>query len=187
MQTDSLIITLLQKRDEQALQMIRSQYGALCFQIAYRMTGSREDAEECVSDLLLDVWNTIPPHCPDSLLAYLTAIVGKIAIKKYEYSHRLKRGGTQFDVALDELAEILPSSDMRVEQEIEQRELTAVLTAWLRTLPAKQQRIFMQRYYLSDSVQEIAEENQMGISAVKMMLMRLRKKLKDYLRKEGLL
>ena len=186
MNQDSTIISLLHQRDEQALQMIRDQYGTLCSQIAYRMTGSREDAEECISDMLLGVWDSIPPQKPQNLRAYLTALTGRIAIKKYEHSHRLKRGGTQFTTVLDELSEILPA-DTQVEREIEQRELTAALTAWLRTLSPDNRRIFMQRYYMSESVQKIAEENQMGVSAVKMTLLRLRKRLKEHLRKEELL
>ena len=77
---DSRIIALLQKRDEQALQLIRAQYGKLCFQIAYRITGSREDAEECVSDLLMQVWNAVPPACPENLQAYLTSLVRRNSI-----------------------------------------------------------------------------------------------------------
>ena len=186
MPQDQIIIALLQKRDEKALELLRTEYGALCFQIAFRITGSCEDSEECVSDLLLNVWNSVPPQMPDSLRAYVTAIAGRIAIRKYEHTHRIKRGGTQFRAALDELAEILPA-DTHVEQEIEQRELTGALTAWLQTLPKDQRRIFMQRYYLSASVQEIAQKNQMGVSAVKMSLLRTRNKLREYLQKEGLL
>ena len=186
MNGDSQIISLLEARDEQALQRIREQYGALCFQIAYRMTGSREDAEECLSDLLLDVWNTIPPQRPENLRAYLTSLAGREAIRRYEHTHRQKRGGTQLAACLDELAEILPAPE-QVEQTVERRELTAALTAWLRTLSAQQQRLFMQRYYLSESVQAIAQQNDMRESAVKMALLRLRRKLKEHLRKEGLL
>lgn len=183
---DQIIISMLQARDEQALKHIQTKYGALCYQIAYRMTGSREDAEEVVSDMLLRVWDLIPPNQPDNLCAYLTTLASRIAIKKYEHTHRLKRGGTQLSAVLDELSEILPS-DTNVERDIEQRELTEALTAWLRTLPLERRRIFMQRYYLSESVQQIAVQNQMSVSAIKMILLRLRKNLKEYLRKVELL
>ena len=186
MNDDSRIISLLFQRDETALQHIRKTYGRLCCGIAYRITGNREDAEECVSDLLMSVWNSVPPNRPENLRAYLTALTGRIAIKKYEQAHRLKRGGKQFAAALDELSEVIPSGES-VERTVEQHELTVALTAWLRTLPPEQRRIFMQRYYLSESVQTIAEQNHMGVSAVKMTLLRLRKKLKEYLGKEGLL
>ena len=186
MQDDSRIIALLQKRDEQAIRIIREQYGTMCLQIAYRITGSREDAEECLSDMLMTVWNTIPPMIPEKLPAYLVSLVSRRAIDKYESARRQKRGGTQFESALDELAEFLPSGEC-VEQQIEQRELTNYITEWLRSLPSGHRRIFMQRYYWSESVQEIANANQMSADAVKMQLMRLRNKLKAYLRKEGLL
>ena len=186
MHDDSRIIALLQKRDEQALKIIKEQYGNLCFQIAYRMTGNREDAEECVSDMLMNVWNSVPPHIPDDLQTYLTALVRRSAVNRYKHEHRQKRGGTQLSEVIDELAEIHPSAE-RVEQKVEQRELTAALNAWIRTLPTESGRIFMQRYFMSESIQTIAEKNHLTENAVKMRLSRIRSKLKKHLRKEGLL
>lgn len=184
--SDSRIIALLQERDETALQTISRQYGRLCWQIAFRMLGNREDAEECVSDMLAEVWNSVPPDTPQNLRAYLSAIVRRIAVNRYKHTHRQKRGGTEYTASLDELAEIIPARE-QVEQQIEQRELTALLTAWLRTLPPEACRIFMQRYFMSESVQSIAAQNHMSVSAVKMSLLRTRNKLKEYLGKEGLL
>ena len=178
MHDDSRIIALLQKRDEQALKIIREQYGTMCYQMAYRITGNREDAEECV--------NTIPPLHPEKLVPYLASLVSRKAISKYKFMHSQKRGGTQFSSALDELADILPSGEC-VENQIEQREITAALTQFLRQIPPDHRRIFMQRYFYSDSVQTIAQTNQMSADAVKMLLMRIRNKLKDYMRKERLL
>ena len=183
---DSRIIALLQKRDETALEEIRASYGALCLRIAEHMLGNREDAEDCVSDMLLAVWNSVPPQIPVSLEAYVVTLVRRAATGKLKAKGSLKRGGREYTQALDELADILPSAE-NVERAVELRELTAVLTKWLRTLEPLPQRIFMQRYYLSEPVAAIAERNSMGVSAVKMTLHRTRKKLKKYLREEGLL
>ena len=151
MHDDSRIIALLQMRDETALQIIKQQYAGLCFQIAHRITGNPEDAEECVNDMLLSVWNTIPPNKPENLRAYLAALTTKNAVNRFKASHRKKRGGEQFLSALDELSEVIPSTDS-VENQFDQRELTAALNAWLLTLPKKQQRLFMQRYLMSESL-----------------------------------
>ena len=183
---DPELSRLIAQRSEAALQALRKKYEPLCMTVAYNMLGSREDAEECLSDMLMTVWNTIPPMIPEKLPAYLVSLVSRRAIDKYESARRQKRGGTQFEGALDELAELLPSGEC-VEQQVEQRELTNYITKWLRSLPSAHRRIFMQRYYWSESVQEIANANQMSADAVKMQLMRLRNKLKAYLRKEGLL
>ena len=180
---DSQIIAMLQNRDEQALHEIRKAYGPLCGRLAYRILGSQQDAEECVSDMLLAVWNSRQQIAPQDLKAYLVSLVRHAAMDKLKTRTRQKRGGKLFAVALDELAEILPSGE-QVEQQTEQRELAAALTEWLRSLPPQTRTVFLQRYYLSASVQEIAERNNMSVSAVKMTLLRARKKLKAYLEKE---
>ena len=44
-----------------------------------------------------------------------------------------------------------------------------------------------QGYYCALPLPDIAERKQIGVSKVKVMLMRLRKKLNEYLKKEGFL
>lgn len=183
---DSQIIALLQKRDETALEQLRAAYGGLCFRIAEQMLGSRQDAEECVSDMLLAVWNSVPPQEPHSLEAYAVTLVRRAAMGRLKAQNSLKRGGKSYTAALDELADILSASD-NVEREAELRELTAALTKWLRALEPVPRYVFMQRYYLAEPLQAIAERTGMGVSAVKMTLHRTRKKLKAFLREEGLL
>ena len=179
-------IALLQKRDESVLQEIRRVYGGLCYSLAYNMLNSREDAEECVNDMLLAVWNSVPPHNPVNLEAYLVTLVRRAAMDRLRNQTRQKRGGKQFSQALDELSEILPSNEY-VESEVEHRELARALKAFLDTLPPDTRHIFILRYYMSESVKQIATEVGMQQSAVKMTLLRTRNKLKDYLGKEGIL
>ena len=183
---DSQIIALLSARDESALAMIREQYGTLCETLAMRLLGSREDAEECVSDMLLAVWNSDAVLRAETLRAFLVSLVRRAAMDKLKARTRKKRGGKQFALALDELAEILPAND-RVEQEIDRKELSAAIAAWLRTLPQDSRFIFIARYYLSESVQEIAQKYGMSAGAVKMSLLRTRNKLRKHLEQEGFL
>ncbi|MBR6719176.1 MAG: sigma-70 family RNA polymerase sigma factor [Oscillospiraceae bacterium] len=180
------IIALLQKRDEHVLQEIRQAYGGLCYSLAYNMLGNREDAEECVNDMLLAVWYSVPPHDPVSLEAYLVTLVRRAAMDRLKHDTRRKRGGRQFAEALDELSDVLPSGEY-VESAVEQRELSRALKAFLDSLPPDTRHIFMLRYYMSESVRQIAEKMGMQQSAVKMSLLRTRNKLKEYLGKEGLL
>lgn len=182
---DESIILLLQKRDEDGIRQIRENYGASCQAMAYRILGKREDAEECVSDAMLMIWNRIPPDMPDSLQAYLFTLVRRCAIDRLRTDTRQKRGGTYFAKSLDELSEILPSSEY-VESEVEKRELVRALNSFLSSLKPEIRNIMMQRYYFALSLQEIADRNGMRLSAVKMTLLRTRNKLRDYLRKEGL-
>ena len=158
MADDNEIIMLLQQRDEEAIKRIRDTYGRQCQSLAYRILGSREDAEECFDDALLAVWNSIPPKVPEHFQAYLITVIQRGAVNKLKAARRQKRGGTYFAQALDELAEILPSGQY-VESEVEQRELTGAVNRFLNALPQETCRIFMQRYYMSMPLSEIAEQN----------------------------
>ena len=186
MVSDDSIIKRLNSRDESALQDIRRLYGGICYQMAFRILENHEDAEECVNDMLMDVWDSSPPQLPTSLQAYLITLVRRSAIDRVKHDHRQKRGCTQFVQALDELSDMIPS-DEQVESTLEQRELMQILKVFLETLDPDVCRIFMQRYFMAESVQTIAESNHMKVNAVKVTLLRTRRKLKDYLRKEGLL
>ena len=59
--TDSDIIRLFFDRDEQAIAETTAKYGKYCMTIAKDILDSEQDAEECVSDVYLKVWNSIPP------------------------------------------------------------------------------------------------------------------------------
>lgn len=59
--SDEDILTLYNRRDEQAIAATQSKYGSYCRAVADRILRVREDAEECVNDTYLHAWNAIPP------------------------------------------------------------------------------------------------------------------------------
>ena len=180
---DSEIIALLQNRNETAISAIREQYGALCRQLALQILGSHEDADECLNDALLKVWNSIPPAKPEFLKAYLAATVRNLALNRRKAEHSMKRGGEQVPLVLDELAEAVPSGQ-DVAADVEQRMLQEAVRSFVRALPVRQQRVFMQRYFYMMPIREIADENGISENSVNVTLHRLRLKLQDTLRKE---
>lgn len=183
---DKRILLMLNNRDEQALRMTAEQYGGLCKSIARNILNNDQDAEECLNDALLQTWNTIPPAEPRNFRAYLLKIVQNLAINRFKSRIREKRGGTQSDADLDELSEILPSKEC-VLSEVERRELVAAITKFLRSLPQKQSSLFVRRYWGYASIPELAEAYQMREHNVEVTLSRIRIKLHEYLRKEGLI
>ena len=75
---DDQIIALFFARSQQALTELDRKYGAVCGSVARNILRNPQDAEECVNDAYLGVWNTIPPQHPNPLLTYLCRIVRKI-------------------------------------------------------------------------------------------------------------
>ena len=184
--TDKRILLMLHNRDEQALRAVTAAYGALCRSAALDILGNEQDAEECVNDALLTVWNSIPPANPEYFQAYLLKILRNIALDKYKAGHRQKRGNGQYQAALDELAETLPGPQ-NTEETVERREMLAAVTGFLGTLPQKQRNLFIRRYWSFSSFADLAADFHMTENNVKVTLTRLRQRLTEYLRKEELL
>ena len=88
---DQAIITLFEQRSEQAISVSEQQYGALCRSVARGITGSSEDAEECLNDAMLTAWNAIPPAKPRNFRAYLLRLVRNAALDRYRAARAEKR------------------------------------------------------------------------------------------------
>ena len=181
--TDAGIIKLFFARTEKAIGMLAEKYGRLAFSLSYNITGSREDAEECVSDALLAVWNSIPPRRPTSLSAYFCSLVRNISYDKYDYNHAEKRNG-ETNAVLDELSEVL--SLPYEENEEERRLIRDTVNAFLRDEKKENRILFVRRYFYSVPLCELAKESGEGTGALAMRLSRMRERLKARLSEEGI-
>lgn len=183
---DNEIVTLFENRDQRALRETEQKYGALGISMAANLTGSRQDAEECLNDTLMRLWDKIPPAKPENLGGLFMTVCRHLALDKRKEQHREKRGGGQTALAFEELSECIASKD-HPEEQYDRRALSAAISRFLDTLPAESRVMFILRYWSCLSVQEIAAECGAGESKVKMTLLRTRKKLKEYLEQEGYL
>ena len=171
-------------RDEEGLAAAYAQLGPGLTALAARIAGP-ETAEECVNDALLAAWQAIPPLAPVHLAAYLAKLTRNAALNRYRAQNAQKRGGSIVAVSLDELAECLPGGESpadRAEAEV----LRSALSAFLRTLPERQQQVFLARYFYALPLSDIAARFSMRENTVKTTLHRTRRRLRDYLEQEGL-
>lgn len=180
---DSKIIELFFARAEQAIVELSEKYGTVCGRIARNILKNDLDAEECVNDTYLAAWNTIPPQKPNPLRTYIFRIVRNISIARYHANTSVKRNSI-YDVALDELESCLADS-VTVEQEMSVKELSRQIDCFLTTLDEEDQMMFVRRYWYSDSISDIAKRFQTSNNNVSVRLLRIRKKLKAHLKKEG--
>ena len=183
---DSQIVALYLQRNERAIEETASKYGHYCFKIAYNILANREDADESVNDTYMKTWECIPPHQPSLLSAFVGKITRRLSLNRRRDKNRLKRGGGQVALALEELDECIPGGK-DVEQELERKELSRAINAFLGTLSEKERDVFVYRYWLLASVQEVSDRFGYSEGKTKTMLFRTREKLKSYLGKEGYL
>ena len=182
---ESEILALFRARDEDAIKQTDRAYGAMCRTLAKRILRSSEDAEECVNDSYMRLWQRIPPETPQSLSAYLSRIVRNLALDRLRENGALKRGGRDLTVALDELQTVCSGDSP--EKRLSAQELGKAVDAFLRTQPQRSRNVFLRRYFYFESRAEIASKYGISSAQVSVILSRVRKKLKAYLSKEGLL
>ena len=181
---DSEIIQLLFDRDETGLKAASEKYRSYCMKIAENITGSREDAEECVNDAYMKAWELIPPNRPELLSTFLGKLTRNIAINRRKRLMAEKRGKGEAALAFEELSETVKGGS-DVEREFDKQELSREINEFLGSLPEYKRNIFICRYWYCDSVKKIAAEWGMTRTAVSVTLHRLRGELRVFLRKRG--
>ena len=172
--SDEDILTLYNRRDEQAIAATQSKYGSYCRAVADRILRVREDAEECVNDTWLRAWNHIPPDRPHSMAAYLGTIVRNLSINRWR-----ARRNRALTVDLDELRETIPMT------EEDAGELPGLLGAFLARCDSLDRRLFVGRYWYARPVRDMALAYGLTPNTVSQRLRRTRLELKQFLEERG--
>ncbi len=178
---DSGIIKLFFQRDNDAVKHTSDNYGGKMMRMAEQMLGSKEDAQECVNDTLLKVWDSIPPNNPDNLQAYIMRLCRNTALNMIEWKNAKKRHAEVISLT-KELEDCIPGGET---VDSEDSELSEVFSTFLKSISKEKRTMFVRRYWFSDSIEDIAKMFGCSQSKVKVTLHRTRKELKDYLIKEG--
>ncbi len=179
MPDDAEIVALLCRRDEFALRAVLTRYGALMTSLARQITGSEQDAEECVNDAILELWNSVPPASPKHLSAFMGGIVRRRAIDRVRYNQAEKRAGGEYCSSLEELEECLP--DRKSEVECDSEEINHCIRSFLDKQKPDDRDMFLMRYFRFMSNEQIAQQFGMRESNVVMRLVRMRKRLRKLL------
>lgn len=182
---DQEIIELFFDRSEQAIAELDRKYGKACRSVSFHILNSRQDAEECVNDAYLGVWNAIPPARPDPLFAFVCKIVRNLSLKAYHRKTAAKRNSV-YEVAMEEIRDCLSPADS-AEAELEARELARLIDRFLQSLSPENRVIFMRRYAYIDTYADIAKRVGLSEKNVSVRLTRIRRKMKDYLTEKGVL
>ncbi len=180
---DQLIIQLFMDRSEEAIEATAKKYGRLCTSIARNILNNNEDADECVNDTYLALWNSIPPENPDPLSAYVCRIARNLSLKKYRYNTELKRNSF-YDASLEELEDTLVGNE-DIDRSTEVKELTEAINRFLDQLKKTDRVLFVKRYWFCKDIDDIAAETGLSRNYINVHLHRTREKLKNYLIKEN--
>ena len=181
--TDESIIELLFSRSEKGIDEINKKYGKKCRSIAFAILGNKEDAEECVNDAYLGIWNSVPPEKPAPLSTFIYRILKNISFNKKRANETAKRKCV-YEEAMEEM-EIALASFETVEKALESIEIQQTIKDFLLSLGANNRVAFVRRYWYLESCAEIARVLGTSEKNVTVILTRTREKLRNFLEERG--
>ncbi len=181
---DEQIVSLFFSRNEEALTQTRQKYNSYLKKIISNILDREEDVEEQLESVYLELWNIIPPYQPHNLGGFVAQIARRRAIDTFRALHSKSHFAGNYDVCIDELADMLPGNDSPFDT-FEGKRLGECINSFLKKQKPEKRMVFMGRYFYGESLDVIAEKCDATEAKVKMILFRMRKELKEYLEKEG--
>ena len=176
MSIDEEIIKMFWNRDEKALEEFERHYRALCLKVANNITDNPEDAQECLNDLYLCLWNTIPPKQPISLKSYSCEIIRNFALQSVRKRNTKKRHGV-----IEELSEVVQDIPY-----YDDNEITDAINQFLLKQTKLNAIIFVRRYFYSEPVKDISVKTGLKENKISKILTKQRKSLREELKKGGI-
>lgn len=177
---DEQLIELYWRREEKAIQETDKKYGQFLFRIAYNILHERLDCEECQNDTYLGVWNAIPPTRPTVFPAFITQIMRRIAINRYKEKASKKRIPSELTISMEDVNGTLHGDDS-VAVKYEMAEVGKIINNYVRELSDRQRYIFIDRFYLAESVETIATDLSISVPTVYREIDKIKHSLKLYL------
>lgn len=173
------IVALLRERDPRGAEALMAHYSALMRYIISPILTNRQDAEECLSEAVMRVWEKIDQYDParGSWRAWLTALTRNAALNQARRNRGL--------AAMEELSPALPSAEPSPEEAVVRLERKERVTKALECLSDRERLIFYRKYYYLQPTAQIASELGMTERAVEGRLYRLKKELRRMLGGEG--
>lgn len=181
---DEKIVDLYWGRDERAIEETDKKYRGYLFSVARNILGNSHDCDECLSDTYFGAWNAIPPERPKVLKAFLTVILRRAAIKRYRLNTKKSKVPSEMTVSLSELEDFVSGDGDACDKFVGER-LGHIISGFIRGLSERRRFIFMSRYYISESINEIARELGLSRSMINKELAEIRAQLKEKLESEG--
>ncbi|MBQ4140565.1 MAG: sigma-70 family RNA polymerase sigma factor [Clostridia bacterium] len=182
--SDEKIIELYWERDERAISATDAKYKSFLLTIAYNIIHDDLDCEECLNDTYLGAWNSMPPSKPAVLPAFLSVIMRRHAINRYNANMRKKRVPSEMTDSLSEMEDVI-SHSQTLEDEMAALELANILNSFVRSLSSRQRYIFIGRYYFAEPIDSIANDLGVSKSTVNKEIATIKTALKENLEREG--
>lgn len=179
--TDHELQKLVSESQEDGFRALFQQYQSYVYSIVWnqlRFVGTAQDAEECVSDVFMQVFLHFEQIRDGSLQAYIGTVARHTAIN---YARKLRSVSGHLD-DYEKLSDI--PSDENIEQEVEASIEHKILYEKIQALGEPDATILVLRFFYRRKSKDIARQVHMTPTAVRVRLNRALKKLRKLLTNE---
>ena len=162
----------LKQHDEKALGQIIEKYSRFAATVIYNTAkGSlaKEDIEEVVADVFVNLWNNAEKVQEGKLQGYICSIA------KTRTLNKLKGLNNKTVLNIDDYD---PEDDFSIEFEAEKQDMHRELREIITELPHPDKDILIRHYYYDQTVAVISQEMKIKLETVKSKLRRTRDKIK---------
>lgn len=185
--TDNELRLLMADSVQKCHRAIFDKYCNYVYAIAFKILkscGSREDVEECVSDVFMKIYKLLDKNIDfaDNFKAYIATVTRNTAIDSFRrISLRNSRTAYLDDNTIGELRD---SSDLT--EKSENKEQSRIILGKIKELGDPDSTIIIQQYYYNRTAKEISKSVSMSAAAVQKRSSRARQKLRSLLTEAGI-
>ncbi len=126
----------------------------------------------------------MPPEKPNVLRLFFARITRNLSLTRWRRNHADKRGGGELPLILEELRECTDRT-ADVESQADYHAMQESLHRFLQTLPDRELRLFLGRYFYARQLPELAERSGITVKHASVILHRTRRRLHEHFVKEG--
>lgn len=171
--SDQELVLRLEEDSQQALVILYNRYWDKLFVVAANLLDSAEEAEECVQNVFVSLWNRRKGLVLSySLSTYLSVAVKYQSLSALARSKRRKEALAKGEL-LDNIDSISPESEFIA------KELMLRIESSINKLPQQCQLVFRMQQEQGMSVKSIADNLNLSTNTIKMHLKIANKKLRD--------
>jgi RNA polymerase sigma-70 factor (ECF subfamily) len=181
MDRDDVLVAAAQQGDLRAFNQLVLQYQGLAYNLAYRIVGNADCADDATQDSFLKAYRSINSYRGGSFRAWLVRVLTNTCYDQLRSRRRRLARSLDEDDGVAEWAACLEDRGERPVEYAERRELGQLIGRAIHALPVDQRTVVLLCDVEGLSYEEIAEATGMPIGTVKSRLSRARAHLRDFL------
>lgn len=182
--TERELRTLIGRSQKEGFRVLFQEYRGYVYTVVWNRiggVGTREDAEECVSDVFAEVFLHFAEIREGALRGYIGTVAKRRSIDAFR---RLSAHDPGVSLEEDGVQELPSDTDIAADSEAGAIRLR--LLERIRSLGEPDATIILQRYYYERSSAEIAQSLRLQPAAVRMRASRALKRLRSMLTEDGI-